>query len=58
VYRKLRFWGGTGFVGRPEAEAQVVHRHIEAEKELKGKVPEETPYQRRRARAAANVGED
>jgi len=58
VYRKLSFWGGVGFVGRPEADAQVVHRHIEAEKELQGKVPEGTPYQRRRARAAANVGED
>ena len=58
VYRKLLFWGGTGFMGRPEAEAQVVHRHIESEKELQGKVPEGTPYQRRRAQAAANKGED
>lgn len=58
VYRKLLFWGGAGFVARPEAEAQVVHRHIESEKELQGKVPEGTPYQRRRARAAANMGED
>ena len=58
VYRKLYFWGGTGFVGRPEAEAQVVHSHIEAEKELQGKTPVGTPYQRRRARASANLGDD
>jgi hypothetical protein len=58
VYRKLLFWGGTGFMGRPEAEAQVVRRHIESEEKLQGKVPEGTPDQRRRARAAAHKGAD